>query len=211
MSDSSEQDRVLDLVRKIQAGIDYDESCSQIHDLYNKQVIRMFRRFGFSTEESLDLTQDVFHRVFKSIASFRSDAPFASWLFEIAGNVYRNEIRRRRAEKRDAQEIPIELPPQDENSGAVRIEPAADNPSALEDLIHRERQDAVRRSLAGLPPKMRRCCELRFVQGLKYQEIADLMNLSIETVKAHLHQGRKRIDDAVNRGGPGSGKGGKQS
>ncbi|MFL6193492.1 MAG: RNA polymerase sigma factor [Thermoanaerobaculia bacterium] len=201
MSDLVDPEHIRELVRKIQARIDYDESCSEIYNLYNKSVIGMFRRFGFSMEEALDLTQDTFQRVFKSIDSFRSDAPFGSWLFEVAGNVYRNEIRRRRAEKRDAQEIPIESPPQDENGGNVRIDLAADNPSALEDLIHQERQDAVRKALAGLPPQMRKCCELRYIRGLKYQEIADLMNLSIETVKAHLHQGRKRIEAAVGKEG----------
>ena len=70
-------------------------------------------------------------------------------------------------------------------------------------MIKRERSARLRSALQELPPQMRTCCVLRYVRGLKYQEIATVMKISIETVKAHLHQARKRLIEKLGDGGEG--------
>jgi len=193
----AEQDPTPYLIEQIQKGVDVEENSRKLFDLHNKKVIGFFRRRGFSEEESRDLTQEVFSRVFNAIDTFRREARFERWLFEIALNLYRNEIRRRRAEKRDALEVSIDETPEDDGNPGSRVELVSKEQSALETIVERERRSALRTAFQKLPAKMRHCCELRYLQGLKYHEIATVMKISIETVKAHLHQARKRLIDEL--------------
>lgn len=186
------------LVSKIQAGKDLDESARKLHERFRPAIVRMFEKYGFSREESRDLTQDVFVRVFKSIGEFRGgDAKFESWIFEIAANIYKNEIRRRRTGKRLGQEVSLDAAA-DPEVPVGGIELRSNDPDALAELEKREQSEKLRVAIAKLPAQMRQCCELRYVQGLKYQEIALLMKISIDTVKAHLHQARKRLKAALD-------------
>jgi RNA polymerase sigma-70 factor (ECF subfamily) len=188
------------LIEKIQEGVDVDESFRRLHERYFPRVRKYFIYKGFSPEESRDLTQDVFLRVFKGIGGFRRESRFERWLFEIVHNVLSNEVRRRHADKREGKETSLDAAKEDDSSGAA-IEIPSQDPSVLDETVERERLQALRQALAGLPPQMRLCCELRYVKGFKYQEIAVLMKISIETVKAHLHQARKRLMDKL--GDPG--------
>jgi RNA polymerase sigma-70 factor (ECF subfamily) len=207
-SDLPDDDPSLLLVEKIQKGIDREDSCSKLHELHYRKVIAFFRRKGFSAEESQDLTQDTFSRVFKAIDTFRREARFERWLFEIAANIFRNKLRSQGADKRDGVDLPIDPPPEDEGSSRS-IELPSNEPDALDELMKREREDALRKALQELPDQMRKCCVLRYERGLKYQEIATVMKISIETVKAHLHQARKRLIEKLGGGSPGEGpKGG---
>jgi RNA polymerase sigma-70 factor (ECF subfamily) len=72
-----------------------------------------------------------------------------------------------------------------------RQSPAPQSP--LEDLLEKERLDRLRAAILEMPPQMRRCFFLRYLRGYKYREIAYLMKISIQTVRAHLHQARSRL------------------
>jgi RNA polymerase sigma factor (sigma-70 family) len=194
-STSSATDRVVVLVERIQAGTDYESSCRELYDLFRRRVFAFFAARRFSVDECAGLTQDTFIRVFLGIGRLHSAPRFATWLFEIAANVYRNELRRRGAGKRDAYEESIEDLVQSEAAGRPDALPALSSkaPDPLEDTLRRERLESLRAELDLLPPQMRRCVYLRLYQDLKYREIAVLLNISIETVKAHLHQAQKRL------------------
>jgi RNA polymerase sigma-70 factor, ECF subfamily len=191
-----DQDPSLILIDKILAGIDVEESSRKLYELHYRKVLNFFRRKGCSPEDSSDLTQDVFSRVFKAIDTFRRESRFERWLFEIATNAFRNYLRGRGADKRDAVELSIDVSVEDESAQRVP-ELAAEEANPLESMIEKERRAKLRAALEGLPPQMRTCCLLRYKKGLKYQEIATVMKISIETVKAHLHQARKRLIDLL--------------
>ena len=193
----ADQDPTPRLIEKIQAGIDVEESSRKLHELHYRKVIGSFRRNGFSNEDSRDLTQDVFSRVFNAIDTFRRESRFERWLFEIAKNVYRNKLRSLKAEKRDVVKVSLDIPPDDEGASGPRLEPASGETSALDSLVERERRAKLQAALKELPPQMRACCELRYIQGLKYHEVATAMKISIETVKAHLHQAGKRLKEKL--------------
>jgi RNA polymerase sigma-70 factor (ECF subfamily) len=197
------QDPSIRLIDKIQAGIDVDESCRQLHDLHYRKIISFFRRKGFSLEESRDLTQEAFSRVFKAIATFRRESRFERWLFEIATNIFRNELRWKGAEKRDAVELSINISPEEDGIPVQVVEPVSQEQSALDSMLKREQRARLSLALQELPPQMRTCCVLRYQRGMKYQEIATVMKISIETVKAHLHQARKRLIERMGDGGEG--------
>lgn len=195
----ADQDPTPRLIESIQAGKDVEESSRKLFLLHYRRVVGFFCRRGFSAEESRDLTQDVFFRVFNSIATFRRESRFEKWLFEIALNIYRNELRRRGAEKRDAPEVPIDGSAKGQEQEGSIVNPVSGDQSVLDTLIDRERQSALIAAFQELPAQMQTCCRLRYQKGLKYQEIALEMGISIETVKAHLHQARKRLIDRLGK------------
>ncbi len=184
---------------ELQAGINREDNFQRLFERYYGVVLSFFANRGFPREECQDLTQEAFFRIFKGIASYRSDGPFEGWLFQVAANVYRNTLRDRNAGKRHAQEDSLEsfldeimLIP-DERS--LRGEPVFSGP--LEGYLEKERLQVLAGALQELPEQMRRCVVLRFHQELKYREIAGIMRISIETVKAHLYQARRRLRERL--------------
>ena len=186
-------DDVLRRIKEIQAGVRVEENAEELYRKFRPGVHSFFQRKGFSPQECEDLTQDVFLRVFKSIDTFRFESRFERWLWEIKAHIYSNEVRRRRTEKRDAREQSLDAVTETEDgAGSALAIPAADL-SPEEEISRNEQSKALRAALKSLPDQMRRCCILRYEKGYKYQEIATIMRISIETVKAHLHQARKRL------------------
>jgi len=192
--DAEDDDLNRRLVANLKAGIDAEESARQLFARNAPRVHAFFSRRRFSPEDAKDLTQEVFFRVFKSIGTFRGDSRFERWLFQIAAHLFRNELRRRGAGKRDGIEEPLEAVMERDPGGlggpAGGAPPA---PGPLDDLLDRERAAALRDAVRAMPHQMRLCFLLRYDRGFKYREIAELMRISVDTVKAHLHQARRRL------------------
>jgi len=162
---------------------------------YQDRVRRFFRKKGVSEEEAPDLTQDTFLRVFRAEASFDNRAQLEAWLFEIARNVWANWLRERMALKRAATLVPLDAPdregePRDVADPAFEPGGGQDAPTGA---ITREQLEILRRELAELPEQMRQCVHLRLRDDLRYKEIAEVMRISIETVKSHIHQAKQRL------------------
>jgi RNA polymerase sigma-70 factor (ECF subfamily) len=186
-------DDPLHLIEQIQAGIRVEESSEKLYKRFRPGVRSFFLRKGFTPQESDDLTQDVFLRVFKAIDTFRRESRFERWLWEIATHIYYNEVRRRRTDKRDGLEQSLDSGVETEDGVGPGITLPSTDPSPEEEIVRAERTKALHAALKELPDQMRRCCIFRYEKGLKYKEIAAIMKISIETVKAHLHQARKRL------------------
>ena len=183
------------LVERWQQGLDREETFRQLYLLYVRKVYQFFLRRGFPADECRDLTQDTFLRVHKHLASFRSDARFETWLFKIAINLYRNRLRTLSTLKRHAQEVPLDAAPEGELTGACLASnlTATAEPGPLRDVLSLERLQLLRAAMDDLPAQMRRCVVLRVEGDFKYREIADLMQVSIDTVKTHLFQARQQL------------------
>lgn len=177
--------RAIELLR---SGTDTEQSFRTIFDCYYLPVQRFFAKRVFSAEDRLDLTQETFLRVYKGIGGFRGEAQFGTWLFRIAHNTYLKWLR-----KVDRPEIFIESEDGEEFDNG----PASPAPDPLDKAMGRQRQLVVRQAVAELPDQMRRCAQLRLEQDLSYREIASAMRLSIETVKVHLFQARKKLKESL--------------
>lgn len=196
-SNPPDDDPVPRLIEEIQAGIRVEENFAELFRRFRPAVHNYFARKWFTSEEARDLTQDVFLRVFKRIGTFRRESRFERWLWEIVTNIYFNEIRRRKTEKRRGFEVPLETNPHEDGGLTPASSIPDDEPSPEDFLLMRENFEKLRAAIQKLPDQMRRCCLLRYQQGLKYRHIAEVMKISIETVKAHLHQARKRLIDEL--------------
>ena len=177
-------------------------SFRQVFERYQRPLWRFFARRGCSPAECDDLTQETFLRVYTGMDGFRGEARFETWLFRIAINSYRKSLRYGAAEMRSAHEVSLDGPehgPHVEAEAANGLLPAADGQVAgpLGRVLEDERRRALAIAVTALPDQMRRCVLLRIYQDLPYKEIAAVMRVSIETVKAHLFQARKRLKDEL--------------
>ena len=182
------------LVELIREGVEVEANSARLYKLHARGVRNFIARKGFAPEDARDLTQDVFLRVFRSLDSFRFESRFETWLFEIADHVCQNELRRRGTVKRKRMEISLETGgPAGDAEEPEPVEPPPAPPTALSDLLEEERAKALSEAIRELPEQMRTCFRHRYCHGRSYEEIAVLMRVSINTVKAHLHQAKKRL------------------
>ncbi len=157
---------------------------------YYRPVVYFFMKRGFSSDESRDLAQETFLRVSKNWDSFRGESSPETWLFQVASNLYKNTLRSHSTQKRDAKEVPLE---KEQVADVVQDRTGG----ALDAMLTQERAKKLREALEDLPPQMRQAVFLRVDGDLKYREIAEVMHVSIETVKAHLYQARQQLRDRL--------------
>lgn len=163
------------------AGRDFRQIFSEFYPL----VLHYFVRHGFGEEDSRDLAQETMLRIYRNLPAFSGDAQLGTWVFQVAANLCKNAVRTRASRKRSASEAPLA---EWTDRGP---DPVDEGEDPLRDLLTGERAKVLAEALRDLPPQMRRCVELRVHRDLKYREIAELLRISIETVKAHLFQARQ--------------------
>ncbi len=183
------------LVQRLRDSTGREESFRTLFDRFYWPLFRFFEHRNFSPEESQDLIQETFLRVFRGIESFRGDARWEHWLFRIAANTAVKELRRRLAAKRAGRLVPLEGEevgdsPAEAAGGSPR---GAEAPVPLRQLLSKEMTERLSRAIDGLPPQMRRCVRLRVLQDLDYDEIAESLQISPSTVKVQLFKARKRL------------------
>jgi RNA polymerase sigma-70 factor, ECF subfamily len=179
----------------------------EIFARYYGRVRRFFRRRGFCDEDCQDLTQETLLRVFQHMDELRDEASAEAWILHIAANVWKNELRFRKASKRAGTNISVEasLEGAPDAFEATLLDKRPPVPGALDAAVAAEKHEAIHQCLGKLPPRMRICLLKYADKQLQYQEIADDLRLSIQSVKSHIHQARKRLRDCVERalaGGP---------
>lgn len=171
----------------------------EIFDEYHGRVCSFFRSRGFSDDEALDLTQETMIRVFQNMGKLRSQASLAPWVLRVAANVWKNEIRHRKAVKRDAQEVSLDDTAANLDAMESAVFETRDVPSSLDQALVAERLRVTGKCIDGLAPRMRRFLVLHVFQERKYQEIADLLHISIQSVKSHIYQARQHLAECVDR------------
>src|SRR5580700_8330829 len=159
---------------------------------YEKRVYNLAYRLSNHYDEANDISIDAFIRVFQAIKMFRGDANFSTWLFRIVTNVYLDRRKRTRNKQHLSLEEYIAL---EENSVARQIEDPAPLPSELAET--RERDDAVRQAVGGLPDYQRAMIVLYHTEGLSYEEIAEVLSLPIGTVKSRLNRARLTLREKL--------------
>ena len=189
-----------EIIKEFKQGHDREANFKLLFERYYDQLYRFFQRKRMSAEDSRDLSQEVFISVLKGIEGLRDESRFQNWLFKIARNIYKNELERRKAEKRNAKEVSLGEERHAANERLTVAEQIADvEASPMEALLEKESKRKLSEAIQKLPPQMRRCVQLRVVKGLSQAEIAAIMGISVNTVKAHLHQARKLLREKLDQ------------
>ena len=174
----------------MQAGEEAEASFRLLYESYFHPLQRFFARKGFAPEDALDLTQETLLGIYRSVRDFRHEARFETWLYRVATTTYLKRLRTGSAVKRSGIETSYE-------EMAPAQEPPATSEDQLETVLDDERRRVMREAIEELPEKMRKCLTLRIYHELSYREIATVMKLKINTVKAHLFQAKEKLRDKL--------------
>ncbi len=153
---------------------------------YQKQVFNIAYGMLSDYEDASDAAQDVFIKVYRSIASFRGQSSFSTWLYRICSNVCNDMLR-----KRQRRGISISLDNDEEDNPASHL--PSEEPTPAERLEESERSRAVREAINGLRKEYREIIVFSDMEQLSYEEIAKILRCPVGTVKSRLNRARNAL------------------
>ncbi len=159
---------------------------------YEKQVYSTAYRLTGSYDDASDIAQEAFLRAWNNLRSFRGDAAFSTWIFRIATNIFLDERKRARSRPQRSLEDVMAL---EENMVTRQFEDTG--PSPQDRIEMRERQEVLERAILSLPEAQRVMVVLYHTQERSYEEIAEIMNLPMGTVKSRLNRARLALKNRL--------------
>lgn len=193
-----EKELVRRLVRAAKKG-DRD-AYRQLVERYQRRVFGILFGMLHSREDAMELTQDVFIKVYQRVREFEEKSSFYTWVYRIAFNLA-IDFRRREWKK-----VHTEYDDSVETEGADDAVLQRDRQSPEQAMQSQELGDQIRRALETLPDEQKQVLLLREVEGLSYQEMAETMGCSIGTIMSRLFYARKKMQAQLKTIYSGSGK-----
>jgi RNA polymerase sigma-70 factor, ECF subfamily len=168
------------------------EALRELIEAHQHRIIGTVAKMLGDTGDAEDIAQQVFIRVWKSAARYEPTAKFTTWLFKITRNLVFNELRRRKrhpAQSLDAAkegDRPLQMP-----------DPTVKAPDTA--LLDEEMQSAIQRAIDELPEAQRMAVILRRYDDIPYEEIAEILELSVPAVKSVLFRARTELREKLKR------------
>lgn len=165
-----------------------------------KQAFSLAYRLTGTTAEAEDLVQETFVRAFRFFHRYDDSMPFNSWLYRIMSNAHVDTMRR----KGRIKTISLETSGPD---GATTWDVADQEATVDQKLADRSLNDSMQQALNSMTAEFRTAVLLADVEGLAYEEVAEIMNTSVGTVRSRIHRGRKQIRQHLMKHAPAEYKG----
>ena len=162
-----------------------EEAFNGIVNAYTERLYWHVRRFLCSHEDTNDLLQDIFIKIWTALPTFRGDAKLYTWLYRIATNEVLNHLRKKRFKAL------ISL----ESSATIVEKMIDDDPHFNGNQLQRELHKAIQR----LPDKQRVVFSLRYFDEMKYEDIADITGTSVGALKASYHHAYNKVKDEMQK------------
>lgn len=172
------------LISRCQQG-DQD-ALKEIFNQYHQKVYRIAYGVVRQREEALDIVQEVFIKLFRSIHQFKGKSRFYTYLYRMTMNTSIDHTRKTK------KILPLSM---DEEEGFQLSDDAERRPDRI--LDHKELEEKVKWAMDQLSPDQKAALIFREVEGLSYQEIAEATGSSIGTVMSRLHYGRKKVQELL--------------
>lgn len=164
-----------------------------IHETFRPRIRRYLARM-VGEQDAEDLTQEVFVRVSRGLGSFRGESQLSTWVYRIATNAAVDRLRTPSFQRTSAVGYPddsVERDPLEVDDSDIWT--GERTPSVEQEQVRKEMNECVRDSIGRLPEKYRTVLVLSEVEGLANQEIADILAVSLHTVKIRLHRARLKL------------------
>jgi RNA polymerase sigma-70 factor (ECF subfamily) len=174
------------LVAGLQAGVESDYEL--LIARFQQPVYNLALRLASDPADSGDIVQDVFLKVFRNIHNFRGQSSLRTWIYRIAVNEAHN--RRRWTFRHKHNEVGLEDDRDDERR---ELEVANCEPSPFDCALNEETRVLIEQALTRINPIFREAVVLRDMEDLNYYEIAEILNISMGTVKSRIMRGREAL------------------
>lgn len=178
-----------ELVRRVQKG---DKKAFDLLVIkYQNRIIQLINRYVRDPHEAQDIAQETFIKAYRAMASFRGDSAFYTWIYRIAINTAKNHLAARSRRPTD-DEIEVEVAEQFEGENSLRDQ---ETPEGI--LLSEELGRTIQVALDELPGELRTAITLREMEGLSYDEIADVMDCPVGTVRSRIFRAREAIEKKI--------------
>jgi len=189
MVESREENSLIERCKENLAGA-FDEFVLK----YHRKVFNIAYRFLNNYDEANDTAQEVFVRAWRAIKGFRQESNVFTWLYRITVNLSKNRLKTLNRERKTIESLdnPIET-----EEGEIKREIPENKPSSSQVLVEKERSELIRTALISLNNKFREVIVLRDIEGLSYEEIAQILKVNIGTVRSRLHRARMILKERL--------------
>ena len=158
---------------------------------YQSRIVSIAFKFVKEIQLAEDISQESFIKAYRSIDSFREESAFYTWLYRITANTAKNYlVSKGRRKESSISELSIS-----ENEDFFEL-PTNDSPEKI--LMAQSLKDTIYDALSGLPEDTRTALSLREFEGLNYEEIAEIMNCPVGTVRSRIFRGREALENLIS-------------
>lgn len=179
-----------DLVLRVQQG---DKRAFDLLVIkYQHRIIQLVNRYVKDPSEAQDIAQEAFIKAYRALSDFRGDSAFYTWLYRIAINTAKNFLVARARRSGDV-ELDIQEAEQVENAPQLQ---GMDTPEQL--VLNDEILRTINAAIDALPEDMRMAIMMREIDGMSYEDIAQIMDCPVGTIRSRLFRAREAIDKQLN-------------
>lgn len=157
----------------------------ELVQLYKDKIYHLAYRMLGNKQEAEDAVQETFLRVFLNLARYDEAQKFSTWIFRIGTNLCIDRLRK----KRPNYSLDAELPEGEGGDWYSML--ASEDPSPEDQLVLSETQSQIRQAIDVMPDKYKSVVVLRYLQDMSLQEIGDVLDMPVTTVKTRVHRGRE--------------------
>jgi RNA polymerase sigma-70 factor (ECF subfamily) len=183
-----------DLILRCQEGFQPDRSAfAELMRRYQSHVDRILYHLAPDWQDRADLAQEIWIRVYRNVKRLNEPMKFRGWLSRIATNLFYDELRKR---KRNSHPVSLDAPRRLED-GEIDWDIESDYPSPDDNLATAEFYERLRVAIADLPEAFRTTIVLREIEGMAYEEIAELTGVSLGTVKSRIARARAKLQSVL--------------
>lgn len=171
------------------------EAFAQLVETYEKPVYNLCLRMCGNAEDAKDLAQEAFLKAWRGLRFYKYEAAFSTWLYRLTSNVCIDFLRRQK--RRPSVSLTVEQ----EDEETVELEIADPQPIPEEQVLHREVRTEIAAAMNCLDEEFRMILTLRVIEDLSYEQIAEIMDLKIGTVKSRLARARLKLKKTLLQNG----------
>lgn len=169
------------------------QAFAEIVALYQDKLYHMAFRMLGSRQEAEDVTQEAFLRVYRNLDRYDESLKFSTWIYRIATNLCIDRLRKRRM----SYSLDAESNEHDGLDGYALI--PSDDRTPESEMLLSETQRIVREAIETLPAKYKSVMVLRYLHDLSLQEIGEILDMPVTTVKTRVHRGREFLRKKLER------------
>jgi len=186
----SEREVDQQLVERVQRGD--KEAFGLLVEKYQRKLARLVSRLVRDPSEVEDVTQEAFVKAYRALPSFRGDSAFYTWLYRIGINTAKNYLVAMGRRAPTSTEVNAEEAEGFDSGGLLRD---INTPESL--LLSKEIAGTVNAAIDALPEELRSAIQLRELEGMSYEEIAQLMNCPVGTVRSRIFRAREAVAERL--------------
>ena len=157
-------------------------------DIVYNVALRMMNH----SEDAKDISQEVFLKAYRNIGNFDERSQFSTWIYRITANTCIDEMRKRKGRQSFSLEEELES---EEGSMQRQVADAGETPE--ESMLREEQKSEILQALESLSPEHKVAVILRDIKGLSYEEIAEILELTLGTVKSRISRGRNQLKQEI--------------